>query len=83
VLQVMARSAADLLGIQTSSAMLFYRKIRQVIAHHLELHTDEVFNGSVELYESYFWWSAKRETRPRCEGKVAILSILKRNGKVY
>lgn len=79
----MARLAADLLGIQTSSAMLFYRKIRQVIAHHLELHTDEVFNGSVELYESYFWWSAKRETRPRCEGKVAILSILKRNGKVY
>ena len=83
VLQVMARSAADLLGIQTSSAMLFYRKIRQVIAHHLELHTDEVFNGSVELYESYFWWPAKRETRPRCEGKVAVSGILKRNGKVY
>ena len=83
VLEVTARAAASLLDINPNSAALFYRKIRQVIAHHLELHTDEVFNGSVELYESYFWWPAKRETRPRCEGKVAVSGILKRNGKVY
>jgi len=29
VLQVTARSAADILGIQPNSAILFYRKIRQ------------------------------------------------------
>ena len=34
VLQVTARSAADILGIQPNSAILFYRKIRMVISHH-------------------------------------------------
>ena len=42
VLQVTARSAADLLDIQPNSAILFYRKIRMVISHHLALAADEV-----------------------------------------
>ena len=42
VLQVTARSAADILGIQPNSAILFYRKIRMVISHHLVLAADEV-----------------------------------------
>ena len=49
VLEVTARSAANLLEINPNSAALFYRKIRQVIAYHLELQADEVFDGSVEL----------------------------------
>lgn len=36
VLEVTARSAADLIGIQPNSAALFYRKLREVIAYHLE-----------------------------------------------
>ena len=54
VLEVTARSAADLLGIHPNSAVLFYRKIREVISHHLSLEVDTVFDGSVELDESYF-----------------------------
>ena len=42
VLQVTARSAADILGIRPNSAILFYRKIRMVISHHLVLAADEV-----------------------------------------
>ena len=42
VLQVTARSAADILGIQPNSAILFYRKIRMVISHYLALAADEV-----------------------------------------
>ena len=53
-LQVTARSAADILSIQPNSAILFYRKICMVISHHLALAADEVFDGSVELDESYF-----------------------------
>ena len=37
VLEVTARSAADILGIHPNSAALFYRKIRTVISHHLAL----------------------------------------------
>ena len=33
VLEVTARSAADILGIHPNSAVLFYRKIRMVITH--------------------------------------------------
>ncbi|HEZ7397543.1 TPA: IS1595 family transposase, partial [Neisseria meningitidis] len=54
VLEVTASSAADILGIHPNSAVLFYRKIRTVINHHLALAADEVFEGSVELDESYF-----------------------------
>ena len=52
VLKVTVRSAADILDIQPNSAILFYRKIRMVISHHLALAADEVFEGSVELDES-------------------------------
>ena len=49
VLQVTARSAADILGIQPNSAILFNRKILMVISHYLALVADEVFEGPVEL----------------------------------
>ena len=52
VLEVTARSAADILGIHPNSAVLFYRKIRMAISHRLTLAADEVFDGSVELDET-------------------------------
>ena len=53
VLEVTARSAADILGIHPNSAVLSYRNIRMVISHYLALAADEVFEGSIELDESY------------------------------
>ena len=46
VLEVTARSAADLLGVNPNSAALFYRKIRQIIAWHL---------AQVTLYLPVLW----------------------------
>ncbi len=54
VLEVTARSAADILGINPNSAALFYRKIREIINYYLTLEADEIFEGAVELDESYF-----------------------------
>ena len=54
VLEVTARSAADILGIQPNTAILFYRKIRTVISHHLARVANEIFDCVVELDESYF-----------------------------
>ncbi|MBF0805169.1 IS1595 family transposase, partial [Neisseria sp. 19428wB4_WF04] len=42
-----------MLGIQPNTAILFYRKIRLVISHHLALEADQVFEGAIELDESY------------------------------
>ena len=83
VLEVTARSAADLLGIHPNSAVLFYRKIREVINHHLSLEADTVFDGSIELDESYFGGHRKGKRGRGAAGKVAVFGILKRGGKVY
>ena len=73
VLEVTARSAADLLAIHPNSAALFYKKVRLVISYHLEQEALKVFEGEVELDESYtrlrehkLWWCAQRKKRSRC-----------------
>jgi len=54
VLEVTARSAADLLEIHPNTAALFYKKIRQVITHRLQDESNDMFDGCIELDESYF-----------------------------
>ena len=83
VLEVTARSAADLLGIQPNSAALFYRQLREIIAYHLEQEAHEIFEGAVELDESYFGGARKGKRGRGAAGKVAVFGILKRGGKVY
>ena len=83
VLQVTTRSAADILDIQPNSAILFYRKILMVISHHLALIAGEVFEGPVELDESYFGRHCKGSLGRSVVGKVVVFGILKRNGRVY
>ncbi|EOC48978.1 putative transposase [Neisseria meningitidis 2005040] len=83
VLEVTARSAADILGIHPNSAVLFYRKIRTVINHHLALAADEVFEGPVEPDESDFGGRRKGRRGRGAAGKVVVFGILKRNGWVY
>ena len=83
VLEVTARAAADLLCIQANSAILFYRKIREVISYHLALETDEIFDGQIELDESYFGGHRKGKRGRDAAGKVAVFGLLKRQGKVF
>ena len=53
VLEVTARSAADLIGIQPNTAALFYRKLRQLIADQLEPDVVEVYGaGALALADS-------------------------------
>jgi transposase len=83
VLEVTARSAADILDIQPNTALLFYKKIRQVISHHIELQAAEMFDGAVELDESYFGGARKGKRGRGAAGKVVVFGILKRGGKVF
>ncbi len=83
IAEVTARTAADLLGIQPNSAALFYRKIRQVIMYHLDQDAIEVFEGQVELDESYFGGVRKGKRGRGAAGKVVVFGMLKRGGKVY
>ena len=83
VLEVTARSAADMMEIQANTAILFYRKLREIIAYYLEQEAHEIFDGAVELDESYFGGARKGKRGRGAVGKVAVFGILKRGGKVY
>jgi transposase len=83
VLEVTARSAANLLGIQPNSSILFYRKVRQVIAIYLAQEAAEIFNGDIEIDESYFGGVRKGKRGRGAAGKVVVFGMLKRHGKVY
>ena len=83
VLEVTARSAASVLGLQPNTTALYYRKLRQLIADQLALVEHEVFDGSVELDESYFGGVRKGKRGRGAAGKVVVFGLLKRGGKVY
>lgn len=82
VLEVTARAAADLLGLQANTAALFYRKLRGVIATKLDAAASEVA-GEIELDESYFGGVRKGKRGRGAAGKVPVFGILKRGGIVY
>ena len=74
ILEVTARSAADLLEIQPNSAALFYRKLREVIVYYLEQEAHEIFGGAIELDESYFGGVRKGKRGRGAAGKVAVFT---------
>lgn len=83
VVEVTARTAANLLDIQPNTAALFYRKIREIIMYHLDQTADDIFEGEAELDESYFGGTRKGKRGRGAGGKVAVFGILKRGGMVY
>ena len=83
VLEVTARSAADLLSVQPNSAALFYRKVRLIIYEHLTKEAKENFNGEIEIDESYFGGVRKGKRGRGAAGKTIVFGMLKRHGKVY
>ena len=81
--EVTARTAADLLGMNRGTAILFYHKIREVIAVQLRLQAEETFGGSVELDESYFGGHRKGKRGRGAAGKMIVFGILKRGDRVF
>jgi transposase len=83
VLGVTARAAADLLEIHHNSAALFFTKVRKIIAYYLEIEALELFDGEIELDESYFGGTRKGKRGRGAADKMIVFGLLKRNGKVY
>ena len=76
-----ARAAADLVGVHRNTAMLFYHRVRMVIAD--ELTKASSLSGEVEVDESYFGGQRKGKRGRGAAGKVPVFGILKRGGRVY
>ena len=78
-----ARCAAELVGINRKSAAYYFQRLREILAYKLEQESDEIFDGEIELDESYFGGKRKGKRGRGAGGKVPIFGILKRHGKVY
>ena len=70
-------------GISRLSVNKLFDKIRERISQDCELHSP-LGKGEIELDESYFGEKRVRGIRGRgAKGKISVLGMLKRDGKVY
>ena len=75
-----ARAAAELLDIQSNTAIKFFMHLRQLIASKLPSYK---LSGEVEADESYFGGKRKGQRGRGAKGKIAVFGLLKRRGKVF
>ena len=75
---------ANLTGLNPKTTQDWYRYIRKAIAALCEMEKAEIWTGSIEIDESYFWPTRVRWKRWRWAWmKTIVFGLLKRNWKVY
>ena len=76
-----ARTAAELVNVNKSTAAYYFHRLREIIA--LETRNTSVLSGEFEVDESYFGGTRKGRRGRGAAGKIPVFGILKRGGKVY
>src|ERR1700722_18686869 len=75
-----ARAAAAMSDVQVRTAIVFYQRLRRLIASKQASYD---LSGEVEADESYFGGVRKGKRGRGAGGKVPVFGLLKRGGKVY
>jgi len=78
-----ARCAASLVGVNFKTSAYYFRRLRELIAHHTEQAANEAYSGEIEVDESYFGVHRKGNRGRGAGGKIPVFGLLKRGGKVY
>lgn len=78
-----ARCAASLVGVNFKTSCYYFQRLREIIAAELEAESHEVFDGEIEVDESYFGGTRKGKRGRGAAGKVPVFGLLKRGGRVY
>tara|TARA_R110001592_G_scaffold31482_1_gene110926 strand:+ start:1593 stop:2249 length:657 start_codon:yes stop_codon:yes gene_type:complete len=76
-----ARTAAELVNVNKTTAAYYFHRLREIIA--AETQNRDVLSGEFEVDESYFGGTRKGRRGRGAAGKVPVFGILKRGGKVY
>jgi transposase len=76
-----ARTAAELVNVNKTTAAYYFHRLREIIA--LETQNRDVLSGEFEVDESYFGGRRKGQRGRGAAGKVPVFGILKRGGRVY
>ncbi len=78
-----ARSAAELCGVNRNTAILYFHKLRELIAERLVADAPDLMAGEIEVDESYFGGVRKGKRGRGATGKIPVFGLLKRGGRVY
>ena len=78
-----ARCASELIGVHRNTGAYYFQRLREIIAFHLDQESQDVFEGEIEVDESYFGGRRKGKRGRGAAGKVPVFGLLKRRGKVY
>ncbi len=78
-----ARTAAALVGVNKTTAAYFFHRLREIITFEIEQESHEVFDGEIEVDESYFGGRRKGKRGRGASGKTPVFGLLKRGGRVY
>jgi transposase len=78
-----ARTAAALVGVNKTTAAYFFHRLREIIVFEIEQESHEVFDGEIEVDESYFGGRRKGKRGRGAGGKTPVFGFLKRGGRVY
>ncbi|MCT8345073.1 IS1595 family transposase [Photorhabdus kleinii] len=76
-----ARTAAELVGVNKTTLAYYFHRLRVLIADYADEHS--MFEGEVEIDESYFGGKRKGKRGWGSAGKVPVFGLLKRGGRVY
>ena len=76
-----ARTTAELVNVNKTTAAYYFHRLREIIA--LETENGDLLSGAFEVDESYFGGRRKGKRGRGATGKVPVFGILKRGGKVY
>ena len=78
-----ARRAGSLCGVHRNTAAFFFQRLRKIVALETAAESRALFQGEVEVDESYFGGRRKGRRGRGAAGKIPVFGILKRGGKVY
>ena len=70
-------------GVHRNTAAYYFLRLREIIAYELEVESEAMFGGEIEVDESYFGGKRKGKRGRGAAGKVPVFGLLNRGGKVF
>lgn len=78
-----ARTASVIVQVNKTTASFYFLRLRKLIYEYETKQEEELFNGEIEIDESYFGGHRKGKRGRGASSKIPVFGLLKRGGKVY
>lgn len=78
-----ARCASELVQVNKNTSAYYFHRLRLIIYEHQKQFESTLFEGKIEVDESYFGGSRKGKRGRGAGGKTPVFGLLKRGGMVY